>query len=75
MDIEEEGQDDYLKLMNDFLLTSLIFFYPAFITKILHINDAYRYYFYILGFLLYGMLYFFQKFRSKSYQITGFQNS
>jgi len=58
-----------------FLITSIIFFYPGFVTKILHISDGFRYYFYIAGFALYGMLYFLQKYRSKTYPETGFQNS
>lgn len=58
-----------------FLITSLIFFYPASLTKIFSISERYRYYFYILGFVLYGLIYLHQKYRKTHLPPVGFQNS
>jgi TRAP transporter 4TM/12TM fusion protein len=46
-----------------FLLASLIFFYPAIVTKILHLDHSLRYYMYLVGMVVYSVPYFSQRLR------------
>jgi len=48
-----------------FLLASLIFFYPAVVTRFLNLPHDYRYYMYILAIGIYGLAYLAQKLRSR----------
>jgi TRAP-type uncharacterized transport system fused permease subunit len=48
-----------------FLLASLIFFYPAIVTRIFHLNHSLRYYMYFVGIAVYGLSYCVQKLRLK----------
>ncbi len=49
-----------------FLLASLILFYPAFLTRTLHLNHGLRYYMYFAGMAVYGFCYLIQKLRLKA---------
>ena len=55
-----------------FLLSSIILFYPAILTKLFNLNINLRYYFYIVGLILYGIAYLSQNLRKK---YSGMQNS
>ena len=55
-----------------FLLSSVILFYPAILTKLFDLNINLRYYFYIVGLILYGIAYLSQNLRKK---YSGMQNS
>jgi TRAP-type uncharacterized transport system fused permease subunit len=46
-----------------FLAASVIFFYPAILTRIFHLDSGLRYYMYIVGVLIYGLAWFIQKLR------------
>jgi TRAP transporter 4TM/12TM fusion protein len=48
-----------------FLLASLIFFYPAVLTRILSLPHSSRYYMYLVGGLVYSLAYLIQKLRSR----------
>ena len=48
-----------------FLLASLIFFYPAVLTKLLNLPHNLRYYMYLVGAVVYGLAYLIQKGRSR----------
>ena len=49
-----------------FFLASIVFFHPALITNVLHLDHGMRYYFYGAGFVIYGLLYWLQKHRQRS---------
>ncbi len=55
-----------------FLLSSIILFYPAILTKLFNLNINLRYYFYIVGLILYGIAYLSQNLRKKH---SSMQNS
>ena len=55
-----------------FLLSSVILFYPAILTKLFDLNINLRYYFYIVGLILYGIAYLSQNLRKK---YSSMQNS
>jgi TRAP transporter 4TM/12TM fusion protein len=48
-----------------FFIASIIFFFPAIITRIFNLDYGLRYYMYFAAFAIYGVAYFIQKFRSK----------
>jgi TRAP-type uncharacterized transport system fused permease subunit len=48
-----------------FLLASLIFFYPAIITKLFHLDHGWRYYMYLAGAIVYGSVYLSQRLRTR----------
>jgi len=49
-----------------FFIVSIVFFYPALVTNVLHLSHETRYYMYIAGFVIYWLLYLMQKDRQKS---------
>jgi len=49
-----------------FLIASVIFFYPAIITRIFDLNHNLRYYMYFIGIAVYGFAYVIQKLRLKA---------
>ena len=53
-----------------FLLTSLIFFYPSSVVRLLGIDPQYRYYMYFAGFGLYALTYISQIFRKRKQQLA-----
>ncbi len=48
-----------------FLLISLVFFYPALLTRFLGLPESLRYYMYLVGMGLYGLVYLSQRLRSR----------
>jgi TRAP transporter 4TM/12TM fusion protein len=53
-----------------FLLASLVFFYPAVLTRFFNLSYGLRYYMYTAGIFFYGLAYFTQKVRSRR-TVTG----
>jgi len=49
-----------------FLIASIIFFHPALVTNVLRMNYDLRYYVYVAGFCIYGVVYMMQKFRREN---------
>lgn len=48
-----------------FLIASVIFFFPAIVTKLFNLDHSLRYYMYFLGFAVYAFAYLIQKIRSR----------
>jgi len=54
-----------------FLITSLILFWPAIVTKIFNLDYSFRYYMYVVGIAIYGLSYLIQKLRLKALEGQG----
>lgn len=53
-----------------FLLASLIFFYPAVLTRLLNLPFGLRYYMYLVGISVYGLAYLVQKLRTRDHTLS-----